>query len=274
MTLPGVRVLPSLLAAALLAAGCARAQVAFHEGADGARRVSQTVRLLDLWEDGSSRGAKPLDVVTRVRSVAPGEDVVRVDVLLYGDWGAYLRSFEEDARRERGSERESVRTSLSALDVDADGLAELVLVTRRLQGALVLQENGEPEAGEPVRLAGYDVSVACLDRVDGALVEREIPADPASPAFAAVLAREHGGAVNAALQQAAGDHAFAKRDFEAAAYRYRAAREWAERSLSAAAMLRVEPGMPLPSLDPDDPVTLWLASRWRQSSLPPWWQRR
>jgi hypothetical protein len=270
---------PRWLAVPVLAAvlaPAAPAQVTVHRARGSGETLEQRVGLLDAWSDGTQvQGlADPHDSVCRLRWKRVDGEQVHVDLTLYGPWGAYLHSFDEERITTLPDlHAHGVRTEWTAMDVDGDGQNEILFVSRHAETEQPLLADGEPVPDRGPRLVAYAVTLTFLDREDGRLVEHELPADPRQPAFAAVLDRELGGAVHAALQQAAGDLLFLAHEFELARYRYRVVREWAQRQLEGGRGPDLTAEMDLPTPDPDDAAVLWVAATRRIESLPPWYQR-
>lgn len=262
-------------AAAALAAGAlvppAAGQQITHLGGSGGDQLTEVVEMLEPWSDAAERefhSTGSRDVQVRVVRQGPSGQREEVHLLLFGEWGAHLYTYDALLRRQDGPRALARRTERVAADVDEDGEAELVFVERSVETELQVDEVGDelPEPGP--FLASYQVGLRYLDRKDGALVEEALPADTEDPRFRALLELGLPDALRTALQQAAADADFAAHRFEQAAYRYRTVREWAERALPGGDAARLGPRQPLLQADPDDPVALWVAARQRADSLP------
>jgi hypothetical protein len=277
MRLPPART-PLLLVAGLLAGAAPTAgQELVHHAQDVESRLTQTVRLLDAWEDAGPDAffrSEPLDVETRVGLASPGGESTRVELLLHGEWGWFLFSYAEVLLDRDLVESSGLRTLRRTVDLDGDGQREILLIERRASTRTALDSTGDPLPGARPRYAGHEVALRYLARVEGSLLENTLAADPDDPAFGALLELELGAAVNAALQLAAGDFLFNAERYPEAGYRYRVAREWAERALPARFVADLTVEAELLDADPDDPAFTWITAVLRHRALPPYYRRR
>lgn len=270
-----IRHLAALAVLPLLAAP-APAQELVHQAQGVERRLAQTVRLADPWEQGLGDAlfaAVPRDVETRIVTTSPDGERAEVQLLLHGEWGWFHYTYDESEIL-RSSPRSSGRRILRfAANVDGDEENEIVLLERTAVTELQLDESGTPRPDAVPQYAEHRVSLRYLDRQGGALVESLLTGDPEEPGFARLLATELGGPVNAALQLLAGDFLFTQERYGDARYRYQVAREWAERSLPGRSVAELSPSMMLTEPDPDRPEFAWITARLRHSALPLYYRK-
>lgn len=245
-----------------------------HRGASGQERITQTVQYIDTWEQGGDALAGgPRDVVTRIERHGGGSRSTEIALLLHGPWGMHLYRFDEMRMQQALPLHSFQRTTWRAIDLDDDGRRELVFIERSATSRVALTEQGEP-ADEPGPF--FDelvVRIRWLQREGDTLLEHDLDGNPDEPAFAALLAHEMGGPTNMALQLLAADWLFRHEQFEKARYRYRIAREWAERELTGREVAKLSPAMPLETGDPDSAAITWIQAIRRIGALPPWFQK-
>lgn len=262
----------AMLGASLATPLAAQQQEMVHVGASAGGRLTQVVRLEDAWSDPSTSffSSEPRDVVAK-SLVETGEGRREsVDLLLHGPWGTHHYAFAALDEIKGPVVHSFTRVDRLAFDIDDDGRKEIVLIERSAEATRRIDEYGDPLPGDAAGpfLTSYRVSARYLDREDGALVEEDLPLDAEDPRVQRLLDRALVDRLRMVLQQALGDHDFAAHRFEAARYRYRVVREWAERTLSSRKVSRLGPGQPLREVDPDDGVVLWTAASLRQEALP------
>jgi hypothetical protein len=272
-----IRLFLAASAALTLLPAPAPAQELVHHAQGIEQRLSQLVKLIDPWEDGIGDGifeAVPRDVETRIVLHGPEDDRVEVQLLLHGPWDWFHFAYAESEILRAPPRATGKRTLRFAADVDEDDQNEMLLLERIVVTELLLDENGDPIGGAEPRYAEHRIRLRYLDREGDALVETLMTGDPDSPGFARLLATELGGAANAALQLFAGDYLFSQERYADAQYRYRVAREWAERSLSARRLAELSTTMTLLEPDPDHAEFTWITAHLRHGALPPYYRKR
>ena len=234
--------------------------------------MTQSVELVDAWGETTGDAAfgtsSTRDVLVRVSRTSPTAERTSVNLLLFGTWGSFLYTFEEAATESDGVRTQARRTQMRALDVDADGQNEIVLIERAVEGVLPLDETGAALEGEEPRLGGYQTAVRVLDREGSTLVERDVVPDPAGPVHALLLQEHLDGATLAALQLATADFLFTAEQYEKARYRYQVVREWAEGEMQGGVIAKLHVDGPLPMTDPDEPAALWIAALRQLGAMP------
>jgi hypothetical protein len=263
--------------AALLLATPLAAQVT-HRGVGAQGRVTQTVSYVDAWEEA---GAGPLRDGTQdvlcVRELENAGTLDRtVQLVLYGAWGHHLYAYQEELVTPGLPDSLHLRTLRRALDLDGDGVKEIVLLERSVLSRLPADDAAACLADDEPGPCFSDAKVAIryLSRKDGSLVEHDLEAEASSAAMKELLQAELGGAVNAWIQLAAADVDFVRERYEQARYRYGVVREWAESQLTGRDILALSPALAIPAATPDDPPVLWLAATRRIGALPRWYQKR
>lgn len=261
---------------ALCLASTANGQLV-HRGVAPAGRVTQTITLVDSWEDGGGSGPfadGTLDVLTRLEVVNEPARRHASHLLLFGPWGQHLYAWEDDVSAPGIPDSRHARTTLRPIDLDEDGAKELLFIERSLTTRLVLDELGVEGTDSGPFFLEASVTLRYLDREAGALVENPLDADATTAPVKELLQAELGGALNAWCQLAAAEADFARERFELARYRYGVVREWAEAQLTPREIAALRPDMPLPGATVDDPAVLWLAATRRIGALPAWYRRR